>query len=72
MPYYDLLCTACDTEHNISASMKEKSEKTIACPDCGSTELETIFKVPPAVVKGASPDFCPNSTSCGHACRHAG
>jgi len=52
--------------------MKEKSEKTIVCPDCGSTALETIFKAPPAVVKGAAPDACPNSSSCGHACRHAG
>jgi len=52
--------------------MREKSEKTIVCPDCGSTELETIFKAPPAVVKGAVPDFCPNSAGCGHACRHVG
>jgi len=74
MPFYDLHCTACDTEHNISASMREKSEKLIACPDCGSFELETIFRAPPAVVR-RTPDFpntpCPSGNSCG-GCRHAG
>ena len=74
MPFYDLQCTVCKGEYNISASMKEKSDKTIACPDCGSFELETVFKAPPAVVKGLglSQNSCPNSQSCGHVCRHAG
>jgi len=73
MPFYDLRCTACDSEHNISASMKEKSEKLIACPDCGSFELETVFRTPPAFVKG-TPEAaaCPHRSACGSACRHAG
>ncbi|MCL2399506.1 MAG: zinc ribbon domain-containing protein [Defluviitaleaceae bacterium] len=73
MPFYDLRCTECKSEHNISASMKEKSEKKISCPDCGSHELETIFRTPPAVVKGM-PDFaCSNRGSgCGSSCPHAG
>ena len=29
MPFYDLRCPKCDKEFNISASMKEKSEKRI-------------------------------------------
>ena len=73
MPFYDLRCTDCNTEHNISASMKEKSDKTILCPDCGSVELETIFRSAPAVVKGR-PDFaCPGSKpgGCGSSCPHA-
>ena len=72
MPFYDLRCVKCQSEHNISASMTEKSEKRIACPNCGSFELETVFRAPPAVLKGAAPEFCPNSGACGHVCRHAG
>ena len=73
MPFYDLHCTDCNTEHNISASMREKSEKLIACPSCGSFDLETIFRAPPAVVR-RTPDLpsCPSAGACGGSCRHAG
>ena len=73
MPFYDLRCMDCEEEFNISASMKEKSEKLIECPLCNSRELVTVFKAPPAVVKGgkdATP--CPNASGCGYTCRHAG
>lgn len=74
MPFYDLRCTACKSEHNISASMKDKSEKRIICPECGSNDLETVFRAPPAVLKGgpAPVAACPNRSGCGHACPHAG
>ena len=72
MPNYDLHCMDCNTEHNIRASMKEKSEKQIACPDCGSHELETVFRTAPAVVKGMSSAPCPQRSSCGASCPHAG
>jgi len=73
MPNYDLRCNDCKAEHQISASMKEKVEKLIVCPDCGSVEMETIFKAPPAVVKGVGEPSCPNrSSACGGGCRHAG
>ena len=72
MPFYDLRCTACDSEHNISASMKDKSEKKISCPDCGSMELETVFRAPPAVVKGLKEAACPHRSARGSSCRHAG
>ena len=63
MPFYDLRCTACEKEYKISATMKEKSDKLIPCPDCGSLELETVFNVPPAYVKGR--EKCPQAQSCG-------
>jgi len=72
MPNYDLRCMDCNTEHNIRASMKEKSEKQIACPGCGSLELETVFRTAPAVVKGMSSAPCPQRSSCGAACPHIG
>ena len=67
MPNYDLRCSDCNTEHKISATMKEKSENKIACPTCGSFDLETVFRAPPGIIKGAA---CP--TPCGASCRHAG
>ena len=72
MPHYDLQCTVCDGEYNIRASMKEKSDKLIPCPDCGSFELETVYKAPPAYVKGTTAAGCPNVASCGSRCPHAG
>ena len=72
MPKYDLYCHNCDQEYNIWASITEKSEKRIPCPDCGSFELETIFKTPPAYVKGAAAASCPQRASCGSSCPHAG
>jgi putative FmdB family regulatory protein len=70
MPSYDLRCPSCDKEYKISASMTEKSEKKIPCPDCGSLELETVFKTPPAYIKGKT--VCPQASVCGGGCRHAG
>jgi len=70
MPNYNLYCPECEQEYKIWASMTEKSEKRIACPDCGSFELETLFKAAPAYVKGSSP--CPNRIGCGNSCPHAG
>jgi len=71
MPYYDLFCPVCDREYNISASMTEKSRKTISCPECGSRDLQTVFKTPPAYIKKSAVE-CPNSHICGAGCRHAG
>ena len=71
MPKYNLYCPACEQEHGIWASMTEKSQKKIPCPDCGSFELETIFKSAPAYVKGSNAAPCPNRVGCGHSCPHA-
>jgi putative FmdB family regulatory protein len=69
MPIYDLHCPVCDKEYKISASMTEKSEKRIHCPDCGSIELETVFNAPPAYIKNKT--ACPQASVCG-GCRHVG
>jgi len=71
MPFYDLRCPACDKEFNISASIKDKTENKIPCPECGGFGLETVFKAAPGYVKGKVPD-CPNRTAACGGCRHAG
>jgi len=72
MPFYDLHCPKCDKEYNISASVKEKSEKRIQCPNCGSFDLKTVFKSAPAYIKGTKAPECPNRHICGAGCGHAG
>ena len=71
LPNYDLRCTKCNEEHNIRATMTEKSEKKIPCSKCGSFELETVFKSPPAYVKGSGTHKFPRRSSCGSDCPHA-
>jgi len=72
MPFYDLRCAACDKEFNISASVAEKTEKRVPCPDCGSVDLESVYKSAPAYIKNLKSPSCPNrSASCG-GCRHTG
>ena len=71
MPKYDLRCEVCEAEFNVRASISEKTEKRINCPDCGGIELATVFKTPPAFLKGETK--CPSSASCGSSgCRYAG
>jgi putative FmdB family regulatory protein len=71
MPFYDLRCNACDKEYNILASMKEKSEKRVPCPDCGSLELVTVYKAAPAYIKSSKAPQCQNREACGARCPHS-
>ena len=71
MPKYDLRCEACEAEFNVRASISEKTEKRINCPECGGNELATVFRTAPAFLKGEAK--CPSSASCGSSgCRYAG
>jgi len=75
MPFYDLLCKSCNTESNIKATMAEKTEGRILCPECGGTDMETVYKSAPAYIKstGDSAPACPSSNTCGNSgCRFAG
>ena len=73
MPFYDLYCEACNEEFNIMASMSDKTERKIPCPNCGSTDMETVYKAAPAYIKntGDAMPSCANSGTCGYACPHA-
>ena len=72
MPFYDLRCPKCNKEYTISASMTEKSEKRIPCPDCGSFDMITVFKGAPAYIKSSKAKECPNRHVCGAGCNHSG
>ena len=75
MPFYDLRCIDCEKESNIKATMAEKTEGRIPCPECGGTNMETVFKSAPAYIKSSSETMqsCPSSSNCGNSgCRFAG
>ena len=75
MPFYDLRCTECNKESNIKATMAEKAENRILCPECGSAKMETVYKSAPAYIKNSGDKLpaCPSSMTCGNSgCRFAG
>ena len=73
MPFYDLRCASCDKEYNIMASMADKTERRIPCPECGSTDMETVYKSAPYYIKGGGDPMpaCHNSSMCGATCPHS-
>jgi len=74
MPFYDLRCGSCKKEFNIRATIADKTEHRIPCPECGSTKMETVYKSAPAYIKNSGDNIpsCPNSTACGNSgCRFA-
>lgn len=70
MPFYDLRCTNCEKEFNIMASMSDKMEGRIPCPECSSYNLETVYKSAPSYIISNKDIACPNSHICGPGCRH--
>jgi putative FmdB family regulatory protein len=69
MPFYDLKCKECGKEFNIRASMKEREEKLILCPNCSNNTHEAVFtKVNIISSRKSSGSECPNIKSCGGCC----
>ena len=68
MPYYDLKCDKCGNEFNKKASMAEKENKKILCPECGSNDLNSIFKNINIVKSTKSAPACPTGGCCGGSC----
>ena len=68
MPFYDLKCNNCEEESNIKATIAEKTENRILCPECGSTDMATLYKSAPAYIKnnGENMQTCPSRSSCGN------
>lgn len=70
MPYYDLKCTECGEEFNKMATMREREQKLVKCPQCGSNELEPVFKSVNIIQSRKTPEMptCPNAGKCGGCC----
>jgi putative FmdB family regulatory protein len=70
MPFYDFACE-CGNEFNVMAKMKELEDKSIKCPECGSTELKRIYgNINFIREMGKSEPACPHAHVCGAHCRH--
>jgi putative FmdB family regulatory protein len=71
MPFYDLKCSKCGNEFNIMAKMSERENKQISCPDCGSQDLEAVFKnINIIQSRKSSGGDCPNRHVCSGCCGH--
>jgi len=71
MPFYDLHCADCGKDSNVQASMADKAEKRVVCPECGSNRLETLYSPVNFHIKNKAAPACPNSHICGAGCQHA-
>ena len=70
MPFYDFRCE-CGNEFNVMARMRELEDRTIECPDCGSTDLRRVYGNINFIQKlSKSEPECPNAHICGAHCRH--
>ncbi|WP_291957030.1 FmdB family zinc ribbon protein [Mahella sp.] len=73
MPSYDMKCKHCNNEFTTMVSIRTKEEGKIACPHCGSYDVNQIFKNVNFIKGGASTASSSNSCNAGgcgscHAC----
>jgi len=57
MPTYNFSCSECKKKFEIDLSLKEKEDKKITCPNCGSKKIKQGFE-----------SFFSNGSSCGGGC----
>jgi putative FmdB family regulatory protein len=77
MPYYDLICDDCHEPSNLKATIRERSERLLTCPACGSKNLSTVYRqVNVLRFHNKDCDVCPGASGrptggcCGGACAH--
>ena len=72
MPFYKLICKDCGEAFEERASIESRTGKKIACPVCGSHELQTDYAAGSANVHVAqNQNACPHGAGCGCCC-HGG
>ena len=67
MPFYKLIFSACGNAFECRASIAARTEKSIACPECGSREVETDYAAGSAAVvtnTDPAPICCPHGGAC--------
>ena len=69
MPFYDLKCTGCGNVFNVKATISEKENKKIPCPNCGGKELVRVYDTMHLSVGNSKPERPASECAC---CSHAG
>jgi putative FmdB family regulatory protein len=66
MPFYDFKCANCSADFEIMAKMSQKEDKSIKCPECGSTNLSTLYGSFNVIqTKNNDAPSCPHIDKCG-------
>ncbi|HIZ20566.1 MAG TPA: zinc ribbon domain-containing protein [Firmicutes bacterium] len=80
MPFYALICRRCGQAFERKATVSQRSGREIACPSCGSTDLDTDYSSGRSAAIGraapkaahAEPAGCPHAGECGCGCCKGG
>lgn len=74
MPFYDFKCKDCGKTFNVMATMADKEQKRIPCPNCGGRELTRVYDAMNLSVgsgkkeqPGGGCACCANASGCPHA-----
>ena len=68
MPLYSLTCRRCGYSFEKQASIRERGEKAIPCPECGGTDLDADYSSGKSAAlkkETAKASACPHSAGCG-------
>lgn len=67
MPTYDLKCAKCGKKFTAFATIKERENGKIRCPECGSNDIKQLFKSL-NVLRGNSTSDISAQAACGGNC----
>lgn len=68
MPFYNLKCSGCGREFEAYATVTERSEGHIKCPDCGGTSHCGVMDRGASIIIKKDAGGCPHAGKCGCAC----
>lgn len=69
MPIYKLLCKQCHKQFEAFASVSERTNGAIACPDCGGKDHEAVYEGTANIhVRQSADEPCPHAHCCSGAC----
>ena len=65
MPFYTLQCRCCGHGFEAMASIKDRTEQRIACPDCGAFDVKTDYDSakPNVYIKSSEHGGCPHANN---------
>jgi putative FmdB family regulatory protein len=68
MPFYNLKCNSCGKEFEAYATVTERGEGQIKCPDCGGVKHGNVMKKGANIIVKKDGGGCPHAGKCGCGC----